>query len=161
MRISLANRQISHFVLRQNISLQYVNVKLTVLQYAGAVKKQNDTTGYNSYMAKGKNMLIVDIAEMDGKVELWSLNTGNKKISLKNSEESYGAFVSENCKYIGTQTYSSSGNKLIVKIYDYSTMALLYNKTFSVSGRLDMDFNESDSCAYIVNGNNIIEVNLK
>ncbi len=132
-----------------------------IINSSGTVKKQNDTTGYNSYMAKGKNMLIVDIAEMDGRVELWSLNTGNKKISLKNSEESYGAFVSENCKYIATQTYSSSGNKLIVKIYDYSTMALLYNKTFSASGRLDMDFNESDSCAYIVNGNNIIEVNLK
>ena len=129
-----------------------------IINSNGAVKKQNDATGYNSYIAKGKNMLIVDIAEMDGNVELWSLNIGNKKISLKNSEESYGAFASENCKYIATQAYLSANNRLTVKIYDYATMTLLYNQTFTSLGRLDMDFSESDSCAYIANGNKIIKV---
>lgn len=129
-----------------------------IINSNGAVKKQNDTAGYNSYMAKGENMLIVDIAETDGKVGLWSLNTGYKQISLKNFQESYGAFASENCKYIATQAYSSSDNKLTVRIYDYSTMTLLYNQTFTSSGRLDMDFSESDSFAYIVNGNKIVKV---
>ena len=144
----------------QNISVDGFSERNScfgIINSSGAVKKQNDATGYNSYIAKGKNMLIVDIAETDSKVELWSLNTGYKQISLKNSLESYGAFASENCKYIATQAYSNSDNKLTVKIYDYSKMTLLYKQTFTSSGRLDIDFSESDSCVYIVNGNKIIK----
>lgn len=131
-----------------------------IISTNGTVNKQNDDSQFKSWQAKGKNLVVADSAEMDGKVELWSLTKGSKKISLKTVDESYGASVSENCKYLATQSCSSDNSKITVKIYDYSTMTLLYSQSFKSAGRLDIDFVESESCAYIANKNTIIKVNL-
>ncbi len=128
----------------------------------GVIKKQvDDADAYKGVVAKGSNMAVVDNANDDGVCEMWSLDKGSRKISFPTTGESYGVNASENLKYVATQARVEGENKMTIRIYEYSSMKLLYKGTFNSDGRHSLDFVESKNRAYIVEDNNkVVEIKL-
>lgn len=131
-----------------------------IITTSGKIQSVNYTSGFETSFHKGGTLVVGEVDEFDGKIESWTLSKGFKKIALKTKEESSCAMVSEKFKFIATQVYSASEEKVTVKIYDVLSMKQLYKETISANGKLKIDFSELQSCAYIANGKKIIKAEL-
>lgn len=127
---------------------------------SGVITKWDSPSDFNTSNTFGNTLFVTDIGEFDGKVDMINLYSGKSTVTFNEACESYSATASQNLKYIASQSRLSGSNAIMLKIYEYSTMKVLYEKTISAAGRLPIDFCEKDSCAYILTNEKIIKVNL-